>query len=307
MVIPRVCHFRHRRVSKRKERYSHLSRIVLTKTAISYNQLLCFSQIQQDDIIPGSFAVKSGRVMRQCKNCNAPIGNLERAFAWESSIVCGPCHAKLSAPHVVSPDQVFDSLEDLAKPTQRKSPPIPRPNISELIKMNDTDWGRVMLILGVVVIAIIVFYAVEYWQHNVSGLIIIHPDSISASLKTLPDIPETIDPKFTISENSYGADGTTTGAGWEVTNESQSPLIISRFNINGEFDTPIAYAPFSSWIEQDKSKSFPITLTIGQSVKLEQWSFCYPDDPQYTKQEIFIDIDTDRGNFRYRGYGFEKR
>jgi hypothetical protein len=58
--------------------------------------------------------------MRQCKNCDAQIGNLERAFAWESSIVCAPCYAKLSTPHIVNPDRVFDSLEDLAKATSNE-------------------------------------------------------------------------------------------------------------------------------------------------------------------------------------------
>ena len=77
-------------------------------------------------IMPG---IQIGKVMCQCKNCGRPIGNLERAFAWENTIVCGPCYAKLSAPYIVNPDQVFDSIEDLPKSPEKQSPAVPAATI----------------------------------------------------------------------------------------------------------------------------------------------------------------------------------
>jgi hypothetical protein len=247
--------------------------------------------------------------MRQCKNCDRPIGNLERAFVWENAIVCGPCHAKLSAPHVVSSDQVFDSLEDLTKAAQVKSRPAPNFKIPPLTERSGTDWVRVFLILGVVAAVIVIAYAVEYWRQGVSGIIVINHGAASASFNTPSNPPQAIDPKFTISQQGYSGDGITDGAGWEVTNESQSPLTISRFNINGEFDSPIAVSFGTGSIVIDHSRSLPLTLSIGESVLFLQWTLATNSntDPQYSKQEIFIDIDTDRGNFRYQGYGFQKR
>jgi hypothetical protein len=252
---------------------------------------------------------RSGMVMRQCKNCDGPIGNLERAFAWEGSIICGPCHAKLTAPHVVGSDQVFDSLEDLAKSTQRKSQPATNVKITPLLEKSGTELIRVFLVLGIVTVVIVIGYAVEYWRQGVSGIIVINHGAATASFNSPSDPSQTIDPQFTISQQGYSGDGIADGAGWEVTNESQSPLTISRFNINGEFDSPIAISFGTGSIVIDHSRSLPLTLSIGESVLFLQWTLAASSsaDPQYSKQEIFIDIDTDRGNFRYQNFGFQKR
>jgi hypothetical protein len=61
--------------------------------------------------------------MEQCANCGSTIGNLETPFIWKNAIICGPCHAKLSAPHVVNAAHAFDSLEDLASATQKPLSP----------------------------------------------------------------------------------------------------------------------------------------------------------------------------------------
>ena len=72
--------------------------------------------------------------MRQCKNCDAPIGNLERAFVWESHLVCFGCYNRLNGatPSISTkpiysppprPPQPANNLEALAV-TAAASPPI---------------------------------------------------------------------------------------------------------------------------------------------------------------------------------------
>jgi hypothetical protein len=217
--------------------------------------------------------------MRKCKNCDAPIGNLERAFAWEGAIVCGPCHAKLSAPHVVNPDQVFDSLEDLVKGDQKKSSPKHAGAVSVNISRKK--------LFAIVAIPLIALMAFAIWRSNEREMDAGFAGTGSSEdiVKNLPNLSpadakilglsntaknNAPDPEFSISGRSYSGENMTTGAGWEVTNESQSPLTISRFNINAEFDAPIGYArdiPKSSgWPRQPQAASFVPSLKITPAI-----------------------------------------
>jgi hypothetical protein len=77
--------------------------------------------------------------MRQCKNCNSSIGNLERAFVWKNYVVCFGCYNKLNAaiepistrpllpiPPVKPPPQ-------LLPPPQPPIPQNPPENLEEII------------------------------------------------------------------------------------------------------------------------------------------------------------------------------
>lgn len=237
--------------------------------------------------------------MRQCKNCDKPIGNLERAFAWEGAIICGPCHAKMSAPHVVNPDQVFDSLEDLAKPTRRESQPAPKIKIAPPIESGGTDWLRVILIFSVVAAVIVIAYTVEYWREGVSGLIVINHGSVSASLRGSPNVTPEIDPGFVVTHRvdnqpplSYRA--------WEISNQQSSPLVINKVVLNGEYSCDVAWEnPIrGGQYGRDTNQCLPVTLTIGESELFfeSNWN----DKLSYPKDIIFVDIYTNRGNFRHK-------
>jgi len=82
--------------------------------------------------------------------------------------------------------------------------------------------------------------------------------------------------------------------------------MIFRFVLNGEYSAPpAARVAFSDRYVRDKSEQFPFTLTIGDSQEFFEAEF--GDTSSYLKQVLFIDIYTNRGNFRYRpDRGFEK-
>ena len=112
-------------------------------------------------------------------------------------------------------------------------------------------------------------------------------------------------PQFSISRRTSSASGTSLGAVWDVLNEAQSPLIVYRVRLNDEFDCPLASITGGYILGVDKEKSVPITLTIGETAHfLERY---ISDDSTYRKQVIFVDIDTNRGNFRQKDRGLVRR
>ena len=76
------------------------------------------------------------------RNCGASIGNLETPFLWKGAIVCGQCHAKLSAPHIVNPAQTFNSLEDLARAAQSQQIPYAAPGCPSPISCRQVSFAR---------------------------------------------------------------------------------------------------------------------------------------------------------------------
>jgi hypothetical protein len=92
--------------------------------------------------------------------------------------------------------------------------------------------------------------------------------------------------------------------GWIVTNESTQPITINKFVYNGECQARVGHLEGRTvWAGPnpfDKSSTeLPQRLTIGQQV-------CFfvgnPAQVDYMKKVIFIDVYTDRGNFRYRPF-----
>ena len=96
---------------------------------------------------------------------------------------------------------------------------------------------------------------------------------------------------------------------WEVTNEGDAPLQISKVTVNGEFVCKPAsgsgqYAAYRS------DGEYPVTATIGETRSFVQYGPAPITSAQqvfqttrlsgYTKNAVYIDFQTDRGTFRYR-------
>ncbi len=85
---------------------------------------------------------------------------------------------------------------------------------------------------------------------------------------------------------------------WQITNTREEPLTIHRILFNDEWDPAILDA--TTWRPLSGPK-YPQTLTIGES-RLLPWQ-SNVKDWNYGKGIIYIDLYTDRGNFRYRPFG----
>jgi len=89
------------------------------------------------------------------------------------------------------------------------------------------------------------------------------------------------------------------GSGWEITNENETPLIINAVGYNGEFKATCAEVNPLGWLLITNLKPLPVTLRIGETQAFLQQGqglqkYSYPRDV------VFIDIYTNRGNFRFR-------
>ena len=85
----------------------------------------------------------------------------------------------------------------------------------------------------------------------------------------------------------------------------EDPVTIQRVAFNGEWDAPIAGWSWLPSMPKDPNGQYPKTLTIGESC-LFFYQSMYANDRSYWKQIVYIDLYTDRGNFRYRPHkGFE--
>lgn len=116
--------------------------------------------------------------------------------------------------------------------------------------------------------------------------------------------PETIDPGIRLRELRDPL-GTIV---WQITNTQDVPVTIHRVVFNGELDPPIAEGQQYSAVEEfyiPSRQTFPRTLTIGDTCVLYK-AGSYEGQEGYRKEIIYIDLYTDRGNFRYRPLeGFE--
>ena len=78
---------------------------------------------------------------------------------------------------------------------------------------------------------------------------------------------------------------------WQITNTRDEPLTIHRVLFNAEWEPPVLDA--TTW---DRiSPPYPQTLTVG-GTRLLPWK----GNATSGKEVIYIDLYTDRGNFRYR-------
>jgi hypothetical protein len=114
------------------------------------------------------------------------------------------------------------------------------------------------------------------------------------------------EPGFSV-EHEYHSGGDTYGlvfwSGWVITNKTEDLLTVRRVTYNGEHQAPIGmFWPTGAVMCTDKKG--PVTLTIGENQPY--FEAAWGAEQSYLNQVIFLDIDTDRGRFRYRvGEGFE--
>ena len=128
------------------------------------------------------------------------------------------------------------------------------------------------------------------------------------------------DAGFTVSESAESQGPMPIQISWLVTNTRNQPLVIKAASYNGEWAVPLADKNGYHRVE----KGLPVTLTIGESCKLFQYSY-FEDKVRsteaarffgskreltekekqdcegmtYRKNIIYIDFDTNRGRFRY--------
>lgn len=114
--------------------------------------------------------------------------------------------------------------------------------------------------------------------------------------------------------------------GWiTITNQRDSALRVDRVRINGEYDCSLGRevgdSRFSVCLPNDR-QSLPAEATVGDSVSVVQFAMVPKKTPPkdglaymtegthdfagYRKDVVYIDIETNRGTFRYRpGEGFD--
>jgi len=111
--------------------------------------------------------------------------------------------------------------------------------------------------------------------------------------------PSGIQTNFSLEEIVHEQDnGFFRRAAWQVTNQDQQQLTINRVVINGEHTLPGATA-YGEAIFRDQNLTMPVSLSVGQSQLFFEAND--PDDSlSYRKNVIFVDVYTDRGNFRYK-------
>jgi hypothetical protein len=107
-------------------------------------------------------------------------------------------------------------------------------------------------------------------------------------------------PGFRVSRgscfSSFG--GSPTDVYWTVTNTSDTPLKLTRVTYNGEWQAPRAELYYGGRVVYRAAAGLPVQLTIGEACHFLQYGA--RDKSSYTKDIIYIDIETDRGTFRYR-------
>jgi len=103
---------------------------------------------------------------------------------------------------------------------------------------------------------------------------------------------------------NYGSDGESTGNGWEIANTDPTPLVIYDVTLNGEYSAPLAFAPTPLSIEADRNRTMPVTLTIGESAAFLK-STLADGNPEYWKDVVFVEVNTDRGKFKFNEMGMQ--
>jgi hypothetical protein len=105
------------------------------------------------------------------------------------------------------------------------------------------------------------------------------------------------EPGFRISRGEHSHQGTILGIYWTITNTSDAPLTVTRVRYNGDWDAPRGFA-YANGSVRPAQGGLPVRLTIGEACHFFQSGF--DDEPNYTKAVIYIDIETNRGTFRYQ-------
>jgi hypothetical protein len=117
---------------------------------------------------------------------------------------------------------------------------------------------------------------------------------------------EDVHPGFSADIENYSIENTLVSEWIKIENTNNQSLEISRVSLNGERDAPRAKHLYGYCV-RDPEAALPVNVTIGDST----YFFIYnmnEQDASYRKEVVYIDLDTNRGNFRYTpGAGFAER
>ena len=109
---------------------------------------------------------------------------------------------------------------------------------------------------------------------------------------------------FSLQLRSHQDEIAGTSSAYLITNEDESPLTITRVVYNGEHEAGLAWWWEFPHPEESKPisprKKLPVTLTIGESQYFMKYTAWFGGKFNYRKNVVFIDIFTNRGDFRYR-------
>jgi len=124
-----------------------------------------------------------------------------------------------------------------------------------------------------------------------------------------------VEPGFRVSHETWHAaiPGSPGSRFWQITNMLDEPLTINRVTYNGEWEAKLADDTGGNPSEG----GLPITLAIGESCNFFEYDWFVareqtppealskatgptPTRDIYGKEVIYIDIETNRGTFRYR-------
>ena len=83
---------------------------------------------------------------------------------------------------------------------------------------------------------------------------------------------------------------------WSIKNLKEDKLIISRVSYNGEFEGLPGYV--DGWFLTKAQVEMPIEVTIGDRALFLQRRH-WRDNEGYAKDVVFIEVETNRGKFRY--------
>jgi hypothetical protein len=185
----------------------------------------------------------------------------------------------------------MSDLEDLADAANYRRP-------AERAKVRRSRSRRMFFLFAGLLIAVGIA-AVAYYPRQRSG----PQNLLDAIRRAVADrngnVQGTSLPRFSLTRTTNGLEGS---EGWEITNEDESPLTINMIGYNGEFkavrmdaETRRSYI-FTGALP----KPYPVSLRIGESQNFLQ-NVSYMERYSYPREVIFVDVYTDRGNFRFRG------
>ena len=111
-----------------------------------------------------------------------------------------------------------------------------------------------------------------------------------------------IDPGFSLREH-HNPRATVC---WQITNTRDEPLTIHRVLFNAEWEPRIAERRGDG----DDENWFPSRQLLPRTLTIGEWCLLFwrsrDVDESYEKEVIYIDLYTDRGNFRYRPRPFQE-
>ena len=163
--------------------------------------------------------------------------------------------------------------------------------------------GATPYVVGGVIVLLLVLTLVVVWQSFIRSVPSTPNDQLAnntAGSRTGGLISTPHKAGFSIQRRAHQDHIAGTSAAYVVTNVDELPLTISRVVYNGEHEAGLAWWWEIPYPGSADGKKLPVTLTIGESQYFMKYTAWCGGKFNYRKQVVFIDIFTNRGDFRYR-------